>query len=355
MTKSILDTFPYPWPNPEAQELHKALTAMYPTEQRALFVCERVDVPSSELALGQPALYLWRDILHLAANMTKTRELVEFVRKQNERHARRPFLDALLASKSAPIEAQPAGADGTPIFLTGDANVGTEEAHLFGDDLSELVGRVPALILVLTRLLTLSPAVCAMRVTTPVVASAGTAFRIGRDLLLTNHHVVFPRGQVPNAIAADFGFDTDAKDNPLASVSVTCDPKPVASSKDDDWAVVRATDPLQDAWPTIDLTKAAEPSRGERAYILQHPQGGRKRLAFVRNTVTKFTDRTVHYLSDTQQGSSGSPVLDGEGRLIALHHAGGVPQEVEGKAPLMMNEGIRIPCIVAALRKKNLL
>jgi V8-like Glu-specific endopeptidase len=69
----------------------------------------------------------------------------------------------------------------------------------------------------------------------------------------------------------------------------------------------------------------------------------------VRNQVTAFDDRIVHYLSDTQPGSSGSPVLNDECRLIALHHSGGRPQEVAGKPPMRKNEGIRIPRIATAL------
>jgi V8-like Glu-specific endopeptidase len=63
--------------------------------------------------------------------------------------------------------------------------------------------------------------------------------------------------------------------------------------------------------------------------------------------VTGIDARVVHYLSDTQQGSSGSPVLDAQGRIIALHHAGGRPQEVAGRPPLRRNEGIRIERVQA--------
>ena len=94
---------------------------------------------------------------------------------------------------------------------------------------------------------------------------------------------------------------------------------------------------------------------GEASYILQHPLGDRKRLGFVRNTVTDYNERVVHYLTDTQQGSSGSPVFNSEGGLVALHHAGGRPQEALGKAPVRKNEGIRISRVLAGLKQRHVL
>jgi hypothetical protein len=77
---------------------------------------------------------------------------------------------------------------------------------------------------------------------------------------------------------------------------------------------------------------------------------GRKRVAYVRHQITYFDDRVVHYLSDTQVGASGSPVFDEAGRLVALHHAGGRPQQVAGQLPVKKNEGIRICRIATDLR-----
>ena len=47
--------------------------------------------------------------------------------------------------------------------------------------------------------------------------------------------------------------------------------------------------------------------------------------------------------------------FDEQGRLIALHHAGGRPEEVAGTMLVKKNEGIRIGPIVAALKAAGVL
>jgi hypothetical protein len=117
----------------------------------------------------------------------------------------------------------------------------------------------------------------------------------------------------------------------------------------DDWAVIGLCSAPVGAFPVIQLSSAVAPAQNAYAFVVHHPGGQRKRVSFVRNQITWFNDRVVQYLSDTQTGSSGSPVFDDHGRLIALHRAGGRPQSVAGKEPLRKNEGVRISRVAAGI------
>jgi len=96
---SILDQLPYPWVDPVAQQLHLTLTRLYPTPQRATSVAERAGVDVSFLDAQQAPVFVWHDILDLAAQSGLTRKLVATARDLlNEQSPLRPFFDDLLTS-----------------------------------------------------------------------------------------------------------------------------------------------------------------------------------------------------------------------------------------------------------------
>jgi hypothetical protein len=156
-------------------------------------------------------------------------------------------------------------------------------------------------------------------------------------------------------VTAEFRYEDDGSGGVLGTTVIPCDVASIVTNKDDDWAVIRANQPLDAAWPMVKLSEAVAPALNKPAYIIQHPAGDRKRLGFVRNQVCFFNDRVVNYLTDTQEGSSGAPVFDAQGQLIALHRAGGRPQEIVGKPPLKKNEGVRISRIVDGLKSQNVI
>jgi hypothetical protein len=66
----------------------------------------------------------------------------------------------------------------------------------------------------------------------------------------------------------------------------------------------------------------------KQAFIIRHAA---KKLSSVRNIILNFNGQVVHYLTDTQEGSSGAPVFNEEGLLIAIHHAGGLAVKFAGR------------------------
>jgi V8-like Glu-specific endopeptidase len=150
-------------------------------------------------------------------------------------------------------------------------------------------------------------------------------------------------------VQVEFGAEDDGRGGVLASRTYHARPEVVISDAVDDWAAIIIDEPIAPGFTTLPLADAAEPQVGEAAFVIQHPNGLTKRLAYVRNQVSDFNDRVLHYLTDTEGGSSGSPVLNAAGDLMGLHHAGGMPQIVTGRPPLSKNEGIRIPRVLAGL------
>jgi V8-like Glu-specific endopeptidase len=344
---ALVDLFPYPWHLPSGRELHIVLCQLYPTGKGAAFAAIQAGLDGSYVNADQAAYIVWKEILDLAAGSRKVRSLVERVRDLQPDSPRRPFLNAVLESSEPPYAGEPRGLLGAPRFVTGSDDVTEREALLFHDDLTLPIGRIPWLIAVLQKLEALGPSVCRLEVSSGDERQLGSGFRIGSDLLLTNWHVVTFSDSTTRKVVAEFGYEDDGRGGGKASQVMPCDVSSVRSDEAADWAVIKVAVPLPDSIPIIKLSESADPEINGTAFIIQHPGGERKRVSYVRNQITSCSDQVVHYLCDTQTGSSGSPVFDDNGRLIALHHAGGRPQEVAGKPPLAKNEGIRI----AAVRK----
>ena len=206
----ILDVFPYPWHEVEAQQLHVTLSQLHPSPQGALLIAQEAGLDAGMINPAQPPFFVWKDILELAGRSGLTRALVTQVHDRlNANNPRRPFLAGLLADKPAPADDEPRGADGVPNFFRDTDDVSEPEALLYYDDLTIQTGRLPGLIATLERLGQLAPSVCRMVVDIHGASQLGTGFRIGTDLLLTNWHVLHHTltGARATAVTAEFGYE----------------------------------------------------------------------------------------------------------------------------------------------------
>jgi hypothetical protein len=85
----------------------------------------------------------------------------------------------------------------------------------------------------------------------------------------------------------------------------------------DDWTAVRVKgDPTP--WGYLDLVDTTV-KVNDYVNIVQHPSGLPKQIALYHNVVAYADDSRVQYLTDTEPGSSGSPVFDSHWRVVAIH------------------------------------
>lgn len=178
-----------------------------------------------------------------------------------------------------------------------------------------------------------SRSVC--RIRTP--RSLGTGFLITSSLIMTNNHVI-KNTDVAQESVAEFQFE--GEETPIV-VAI----KPERFFRTDarlDYTIVAVESTGLDGIAPIRLTQnPALATRHERVNIIQHPRGRKKEVALHDNKVTRVRAEVIKYSTDTEPGSSGSPVFNNNWDLVALHHAG-----VNNDDGTATNEGIRISAIV---------
>ncbi len=192
---------------------------------------------------------------------------------------------------------------------------------------------------------------------------AGTAWLIARDLAVTNHHVINARRQ-GEAAAADVDFQLQGTNSILefdydSAGAITSDvgvQSVVAKSVDLDYTLLRlkpapARAALQISRESLQVGPAKRPALN----IIQHPRGETKRVAFRNNLVTAADAKVVRYFTDTDYGSSGSPVCDDNWRVIALHR-GALPAknvQFQGKTEAYVNFGSQITAVLDDVGQSN--
>ena len=180
----------------------------------------------------------------------------------------------------------------------------------------------------------------------------GTASMISSQLALTNHHVL-PTAEVARRSAIEFNYQDGVEGQPLQPRLFGLDPdRFYLADKAHDFAIVAvaATEAELAGFGfnrLIDVEGKAVV--GEFVTIVQHPQGRKKQVSLRENRVVDLLDSFIHYETDTEPGSSGSPVFNDQWEVVALHHAS-VAAPSHAELGSIMNEGIRVSALVRAAR-----
>ena len=219
-----------------------------------------------------------------------------------------------------------------------------------------------------------------------------TGFLVGKNYLLTNHHVFNEKDKdnIKNFVA-EFRYEQNALGQNAPTVKYQLDPDSFCVSDEQlDYTLIRVKaredyDDIGLAFPEagenfgwlpmlMDSTLIAPPVTcgeevkdikgvdseripyaglsGEPVFIIQHPRGAQRRIVLFNNQVQNIYQNFLRYQADADFGSSGSPIFNSQWQLVGLHHAALVKWD-EQKLEVQGNLGTRICKIVEHLETRR--
>ncbi|MGW5741791.1 DNA/RNA non-specific endonuclease [Amycolatopsis sp. NPDC003861] len=182
----------------------------------------------------------------------------------------------------------------------------------------------------------------------------GTGSLVSPELLLTNHHVL-PDAEAAGFSAIEFDYQDGVDGLPKPVRAFPLDPgRFFAADRSLDFALVAVKATAEELRPFgFNRLIASEGKAivGDFVTIVQHPGGGKKQVALRENRVIDVLDEFLHYETDTEPGSSGSPVFNDQWEVVALHHAS-VPAAGHAEYGGYLNEGIRVSKLLKFLREQ---
>jgi len=340
-----LHDYPVDYSAPDVRSLLAILSETYFRTGDIVPLLQDAQLPLHEINLDGRTSNVWRSALDVAAGQGRVADLIAQV--EADKPALKLRLNELAKPATHPVEQAPT--DVVEPYASGS----WKNFSADGQAEAVIVAGQPTFVDVsfLAVGIERAKSVCRLATRFPGEGS-GTAFRIGRRQLLTNHHVLYNHDdgdKLVTAVDAWFNYQTEvngklAKDFPQLS----CDVESITGEKDEDWAVVETAEEIPDEFPVLTLDSGGVPRIDDRVYIIQHPYGMPKKVAFQHNLVRAVFDDKFQYWTDTDIGSSGSPVFDEQWRLVGLHHYS--VKAPEGDRVSVRNQGRRIDRVVARMR-----
>jgi S1-C subfamily serine protease len=342
----VLDSFPLDFSQPEVQALLSRLAATFNSPAAVQYLMRVSGIDTAYVNTAGPIMIVWSDVLDTARKQDRLRVLLSTASKDPNGAAIRPMLDELLRETTAASTDTTDSHDVISWKIKEADGVGLERTIEAQSTLLDVS--------FLERGLELSPSVCKLLVTlNDGKRYYGTAFLIGPELLLTNHHVLFDNLGSATAVEAWFDYERAFGGPARDFTVVACRPDTIVGRADHDWAVIRTAGQLPKAARPLPLTGATVPQTLDRVYIIQHPMGREKKIGMIHNVVTAVTEDVIQYRTDTEGGSSGSPVFNEEWQVVGLHQRGG--STVKDGRTAYFNQGRRIERVVEGLLAEGVL
>lgn len=180
-------------------------------------------------------------------------------------------------------------------------------------------------------------------------SGSATGFMIAPDVFITNNHVFEDENDARNAVL-QFNYQLNVDGSPAARDEWECDPDDMFKTNPDlDYSIVRVkkkdSQNAGDVWGFLNVRSGSSVVVNQRVNIIQHPQGRFKEIVFRDNEVKAVSTEYVQYVTDTDYGTSGSPVFDDFFNVVALHNQR--VQDPDAPRRWYRNQGYLIDRIVA--------
>jgi endonuclease G len=223
----------------------------------------------------------------------------------------------------------------------------------------------------LARGLRSADAVCRIKLPMEGGHAYGTGFLIGPRLLMTNNHVLASAAEAAQS-EAEFGYDHDLDGVLRDPVRFNLDPHELFFTSSELDVTLVSLAPLAENGAPLDrygwlplIPVTGKVVDGEWVTIIQHPNGQPKQIAIHASQIIKLDpkafdpdllSRFIHYSTDTEPGSSGSPVFNDQWQVVALHHKAVPAPFAKGQSPSdepqwLANEGVRVSAIFNLLER----
>jgi hypothetical protein len=337
----VLAEFPLDFSRPQLRALHGLIArTLYQPSDVVTVVIDSGMNPATVTFTGNSAVQ-WYSVLTEARAQELLPDLLAAVRRRQPSLGRR--IDELVGDQ--PILEPTTGPPDALSTPQGPGWKGFGAEKLVVEGVDTLLG-IAFLSIGVRR----SRSVCRLTSTFAGKSTHGTAFLVGPDLLLTNHHVLhdWDDGERrAKAVEAWFDYELDEVGVTRQMSVVACDVATVVGDAGADWAVVRLASTAPATASVLDLGPVEAPRPDDYVFIIQHPDGGPKMIGLSHNLVRHVDDDVLQYWTDTKAGSSGSPVFNSRWEVVGLHHRW--VEAPEGEGVSYRNQGRRIERVLEAL------
>lgn len=179
-----------------------------------------------------------------------------------------------------------------------------------------------------------------------------TGFMVSKDLLLTNWHV-FRDASMARESELHFFYEYNVQGRPVSPVVFKFDSSVFFNNEALDYCFVRVQprdvtgkvplDSIGYLYLDKGLGKIGDIGK-EKLNIIHHPLGDYKQISIRENTFVDIDNTKIFYITDTAQGSSGSPVFNDQWQVVGLHHKSVAKMTADGLQYLDKNNNI-IPIV----------